>query len=151
MRQIASVHLSPSNDMRRFLQTKMTVALGHRFKIYVADSRGVQCTSHPRIHLPKRITTAIRAWRRLIYPALCWHTAKRGLRRSGSTPSQRDRSARPPKDGRVCVARLFAWKHRPSGFEAMDGKVYSFFLSHLVDLLSVSIYTLWSLVIHFVL
>ncbi len=96
MRQIASVHFSPSNDMRRFLQTETTVALGHRFKIYAADSRGgVQCTSHPRIHLLKQITTAIWAWRRLIYPALCWHIAKRGLRRSGSTPSQRDRSARP--------------------------------------------------------
>ncbi|KAK0440351.1 hypothetical protein EV421DRAFT_796763 [Armillaria borealis] len=54
-------------------------------------------------------------------------SVKRRLRRLGSTPIRRDRSLCPPKDGRVYVATLFAWKshvlpdsmpwtYTPSGF-----------------------------------
>ncbi len=48
-----------------------------------------------------------------------------------------------PRMGGVCLATLFAWKfHVPPGFDALDDRFYSIFLSQsLVDLLSVSIYT----------
>ncbi len=45
-----------------------------------------------------------------------------------------------PRTGGCALRHLFLGASRPFGFDAEDGKFYSIFLSHLVDLLSVSIY-----------
>ncbi len=101
--------LCPSNNARRFLQMKLTVALGHRFKIYTTKSRGYVLRSRGYIYInesPWLYGTSETRYTKLSVGI----SAKRGRRWLGSTPSQRDRSLRPSKDGRMCIATPFAWK-----------------------------------------
>lgn len=98
---------------------------------YTPQTSEAACTLQTQIHLHKRIAMVKWDQQHWIYPALCWHI---GLHRLGSTPSQRDMSMCLPKDGRVCIMRVFAWwvHLRLLPDSTLGHKFYSFFMLNLI-------------------